>query len=306
MALRDIRKPMRQCAALLGMLWATANSAWGQGADVGQVWTLQPPCAERGDLVPVSLAPRRVADSEDCSDRPAMRALPVQLARARIRPSTWAPPPRSGVVIAGFDCTVDGMRPWSFSSPDDAELRFEVRSGDRLSNPETGYQDPENAERSEVSFGSVRWRNGTAVEISYEFLVPAGFDFDSPWTVIGQMHADLNVSPPFEVSFRSGSGLNRLFMVLRDGSSAQLNETEIPITEGPVARDVWHKVKLQAKMGSGGFLRAWVDDVPSLAMEGQIGINQQTNWYWRMGLYRRASPTTYQVRIRRFSMDRLE
>lgn len=223
----------------------------------------------------------------------------------KIRVSNWTAPPRSGVLYAGFDCSIDGMKAWSLTSPDNNELTFELRAGDRLRNPETGYNDPRTAERSEISIGSKRWLMGDAVFIIYEMLIPSGFDFTSPWTVTAQMHADLNVSPPFEIGFRPGVGVNRLVMTARGGESRALTEREYPIGDGPLTRDVWHEVRLQIKMGHDGFLKGWLDGAPVLNLQGFIGLNVQKNWYWRMGLYRRATMETYKIQFRNFEMRRL-
>lgn len=222
-----------------------------------------------------------------------------------IRVSQWTPPPRSDVLYAGLDCGIDGMKSWSVTTRDDNELTFELRAGDRLRNPETGYVDPPTAERSEISVGSKRWLKGDAVFLKYEFLIPSGFDFTSPWTVTAQMHADLNVSPPFEIGFRPGVAMNRLVMTARSGDSRSLVEHEYPIGEGPLPRDVWHEIRLRTKMGRDGFLQAWLDGKPVLDLQGDIGFNDQTNWYWRMGIYRRAVMETYLIHIRNFEMRRL-
>ena len=146
---------------------------------------------------------------------------------------------------------------------------------------------------------------GDSVFIKYEMLIPSGFDFSSPWTVTAQMHAGLNVSPPFEIGFRPGVGLNRLVMTARGGESRSLTEHEYPIGDGPLARDVWHEVRLQVKMGHEGFLKGWLDGAPVLNLQGYMGFNDQKNWYWRMGLYRRAVAETYKIQLRNFEMRRL-
>jgi Polysaccharide lyase len=232
------------------------------------------------------------------------------LSSGQIRPSQWSAQPRSGVIYGGvgtlkYNSTVDGVAPWSFTSLDNNELRFEVRPGDRLYNPETGYQDPPTAERSEISFPSHRWANGTDVTLEYEFYIPSGFDFDTRWCTVGQMHSDNPSSPPFELAFRRGSGLNQLLMVRRVGKSNSPQEHEYAITSGPIRRDVWHKIRLSTKMGENGYMRVWFNGDQMLDFEGTVGYDDQTNWYWRMGVYRRATNQIYKIYYRNLNMRRI-
>jgi hypothetical protein len=244
----------------------------------------------------------------DTAQSSPMPYLPP-LSHGQIRPSQWSAQPRSGVVYGGvsilkYNSTVDGVASWSFSSLDNNELRFEVRPGDRLYNPETRYQDPPSAERSEISFPSNRWSNGADVTLDYEFYIPSGFDFDTRWCIVGQMHSDNPASPPFELAFRNGSGLNRLLMVRRVGKSRSPQEHEHPITPGPIQRDVWHKIRLSTKMGDNGYMKVWFNGNQVLDFEGAMGYDDQTNWYWRMGIYRRATNQTYMIHYRNFNMRR--
>ena len=218
--------------------------------------------------------------------------------------SNFALKPGSEFVFAGFLATFDGMKPWSIKVRNARELAFEVRPGDRLFNPRTGYSDPRTSERAEIGISSVRWGNGTAVTVQYEFLVPAGFDFKSPWTVTAQMHAGLPVPPPLEIGFRRDQGLNRLLLTLRGGNSKKFarnwrtSERKYQISGGPITRNSWHHIRIETKMGADGYVRAWFNRSPVVDIRGKIGYSDQTSWYWRMGLYRRATQDTYRICFR--------
>jgi hypothetical protein len=197
------------------------------------------------------------------------------------------------------------MHSYSLSAQDDNVVAFEVRPGDVLKNPVTRYADPPTSERSEISMPFNRWANGVAVNVSYEFLVPGGFDLDTAWAVIGQMHADLNTSPPLEFAFRKSFAVNRLLIVSRAGPAAKNGVEKVTaVGEDPIVRDTWHKVRIETLMGSYGYQRVWVNGHQALDLAGAVGFDEQRNWYWRMGLYRRAAATTYRVLFRNFRMSR--
>lgn len=216
--------------------------------------------------------------------------------------SQWVPPAGAGYSYAGYVVNVDAMNAWSLATTDNNEVLYTVRKGDVLYNKATGYRDPSTSERSEIAMASNRWANGVAVAISYEFSIPAGFDFNTPWTVIGQQHADLNTPPPLQFAFQNGAGLNQLYAITLAGSPSKPIEVDTKLGSGPLTRDVWHSVAIQTKAGPGGYQRIWFDGAQVVNQSGSIGFTGQTNWYWRMGIYRRATSATYQVRYRNFSM----
>jgi hypothetical protein len=51
-------------------------------------------------------------------------------------------------------------------------------------------------------------------------------------------------------------------------------------------------------------MKVWFNGNQVLDFVGAMGYDDQTNWYWRMGIYRRATNQTYMIHYRNFNMRR--
>ena len=117
-------------------------------------------------------------------------------------------------------------------------------------------------------------------------------DFDRSWTVCGQWHADTSSSPPFELGFRSGLGLNKLTAVVRTGAHTSPTETEYTLTASALERDRWYHIRTSYKADpTNGFIHVDIDGTRVLTVTGHTGFTAQTYVYWRFGIYRNSSST---------------
>jgi hypothetical protein len=91
---------------------------------------------------------------------------------------------------------VNAEKSYSFSSPDNNTLRFEVRKGDQFS--DSGWTDPIGKERSEIA-EAARHPLSDEVRIEYQFMIEPGPTNTAKWLVMGQLHSNVGWSPPFEM-----------------------------------------------------------------------------------------------------------
>ena len=125
---------------------------------------------------------------------------------ATILPSQWTPSASESTYISSSigPLKVDNAdERWSFSSPDNNTMRFEVRKGDVFS--DSGWTDPSTSERNNVQeLVSNKHPVSQEVKINYDFMVEPGAANTSRWVVLGSLKGfyAADWSAPFEVGLR--------------------------------------------------------------------------------------------------------
>lgn len=177
-------------------------------------------------------------------------------------------------------------KPWSRWFPPVA--RFEVRQGDVWAN------DPSTKNRSEFCDQALI-QVGKAVKVTYMMLIESGAPTDVDWTVLGQFHHDLpdGASPPFGIYL----DVNDVMYVQMGHSDANgLPAYMQPYRDtGPIARGRWYIMEIDATFGPAGSLIVKRDGHALVNYTGQLGFNEMTSAYWKMGIYRAASAVTMAV-----------
>ncbi|WP_460451723.1 heparin lyase I family protein [Alsobacter sp. SYSU BS001988] len=217
-------------------------------------------------------------------------------------PSNWTPSTSFSDTFA-----VDGSNTWKvdadkayqFSSPDNNLHHYEVHSGDVFSKP--GYSDPATAERAEA-YNSQYWQDGSSIQFSYDFMVDPGAKNTAKWMVLGQLHADVNESPPIAVAF-DGNDHMKITGNYTDANGNVVYRTLYEDT-ADISRGRWYDMKFDIKFDgtNTGHAYVWRDGVEIVHYDGQLGYANQTKTYWREGIYREASAETTVVSYKNFDV----
>ena len=212
-----------------------------------------------------------------------------------ILPSEWDPLASDSVTIAyaGRDFTINGSKPWSFTSPDDNILRFEVRKGDRFSS--LTYTDAVGVERSEI--GDVaRYPVSDDVSIEYSFMVEPGPKNTARWLTMGQLHSGMNMSPPVEIKLNGDDKIK----ISGNSGLGDINSAvykDLYQDEADLKRGHWYKLKMNITLGPAekGRAQIWRDGVKIVDYKGPLGYTNQKVSYWKQGVYRSTAPETMAV-----------
>jgi YD repeat-containing protein len=174
---------------------------------------------------------------------------------------------------------------WSIQALDSDSVRFELRDGDRhwwdVANGHT-------VERAELAENLQPIADGTAMQISYGLLIEPGASNTAWWTVIGQLHQDLNASgtgsPPFAIELVG----ERMQIEVRWGSSADVHTTKLFVDVADIVRGHLYDMKITAIFDPTGNGRLVVerDGVMLADYSGPLGLAEQTGVYWAEGIYR--------------------
>ncbi|WP_040639335.1 heparin lyase I family protein [Microvirga lotononidis] len=201
--------------------------------------------------------------------------------------------------LAKWRVTVPRL-PYSWSSSDNNEIIFEVRSGDRYGypTPEGGWTDPVTSERS---------------ELQSEFLVPVAWNSSmgwksklvgsqntAPWCVLMQAFARNNGagmgSPAVALTLE---GNDTCQFIIRRGSTS--NPQEVYLKSFPFPRgvdtDIW--VEWKYSTTGNGYARLYVNNQTIIAAENiNVGYTGQTHFEPTVGIYRRAVPETLKHHVK--------
>jgi hypothetical protein len=196
-------------------------------------------------------------------------------------PSRWttSTPENDTFVMDGSKWRVDAVKSYGFSSPDNNTLRFELRKGDRFS--DSSWTDPSGVERVEV-LNSSFYKNGTPISIKYQFMIEPGPVNTAKWAILGQIHADVNKSPPLELALRGNDKLQ----IIAHSSAGDKVLYAMPAN---LIRGKWYDVEIDARFNAGnrGTVDVWLDGQHVVDYSGTLGQSGQTKVYWREGIYRK-------------------
>jgi Ca2+-binding RTX toxin-like protein len=206
-------------------------------------------------------------------------------------PSVWQENTHDNTAISYGDRQfyVNAENPWSFDSKDNNTLRFEVRQGDRYVS--SGYTDSVGVERAEM--GDVaRYSINQNISVEYKFMIEPGAKNTATWMVMGQLHSAMNMSPPIEIKF---NGNDKMKISGNSGSTGNPVYRDIYSDSQDIVRGHWYTMKMNVKFDASGKGSAeiWRDGAKIVDYQGALGYTDQTQTYWKEGVYRStASETT--------------
>ncbi len=190
----------------------------------------------------------------------------------------------------------NGNYNWSLSNPDPQTLRFEVRSGDQW------QYDPDYKERSEVS-GDDLYHPGTTLTTSYSVMVEPGKANTADWIVLGQFHADDNVSSPPLATELIGEKMAIVVRYHLPGESA-VHAFYVYQDPNNIERGHYYQMQIAVKFENdgGGFVDVYRDGKQIVDYNGPIGYGNDV--YWKEGVYRAESNETMAVSFRDLSITK--
>lgn len=186
----------------------------------------------------------------------------------------------------------------SWVTPDNNEIRFEIRSGDHYA--EGGWSDPITSERNELGmYNQIPWQNPLVYEWESKFT---GLTNTAPWCVLHQSFAEgAGGSPPFAIGLEPGDDLVIITRTDTSGSTVETYRYNQPIT-----RNTYHRFRVELRMGrsNNAYLRVWLNGTQivnvsnvNIGYSGQTGISP----YW--GVYRSEAPETLIHYVRNMRMS---
>jgi Ca2+-binding RTX toxin-like protein len=208
-------------------------------------------------------------------------------------PSAWQEDSNDSTAIsyAGRQFYVNAENPWSFDSKDNSTLRFEVRKGDQYVS--SGYTDSAGVERAEM--GDVaRYSINQDISVEYKFMIEPGAKNTAKWMVMGQLHSAMNMSPPIEIKF---NGNDKMKISGNSGSTGNPVYRDIYSDSQDIVRGHWYTMKMNIKFDpyGNGSAEIWRDGVKIVDYNGALGYTNQTQTYWKEGVYRSTAPETTAV-----------
>lgn len=209
---------------------------------------------------------------------------------AAITPSQWTPDITDQVPIDCQHWDVPGLfghntprRDWSIRSEDDNEVRYELRPGETY---QGSWPDTPPTERCEMGqHHRYNTRNNTFT-VDYEWMVEPGATISSGWLTCGQLHSALSASPPTEIMFHNS---DRMEVSANSGSSTRPVWRTAWSDDHSITRGHWYKMRLQQKQAQDGSgrVRLWRDGELVCEYDGPVGYSDQTQTYWKQGIYRK-------------------
>ncbi len=216
-------------------------------------------------------------------------------------PSQWAPSrfDNDAFVYDSTRWVIHAEKSWSFSSPDNNTMRFEVRSGDRFSS--NNWTDPQGSERAEI-FDTAKYSTSNQITIDYQFMIEPGATNTARWLVMGQLHSNTNASPPIEVKLE---GNDKMVIYGNYGSASNPTYHKIFQDSANIQRGKWYTMKLEIKLDAGGngYADIWRDGQQIVNYNGKLGYSGQTQTYWREGVYRSSASETIAINYKNLDIS---
>jgi Ca2+-binding RTX toxin-like protein len=211
-------------------------------------------------------------------------------------PSVWQENTNDNTAVSVGDHQfyVNSEKSWSFDSKDNNTIRFEVRKGDQYVS--SGYTDSAGVERSEM--GDVaRYAINQNISVEYKFMIEPGAKNTAKWMVLGQLHSAMNMSPPIEIKF---NGNDKMKISGNSGSTSNPVYRDIYTDSQDIVRGHWYTMKLNVKFDASGKGSAdiWRDGVQIVDYNGALGYTDQTQTYWKEGVYRSTASETTAVNFK--------
>ncbi len=188
---------------------------------------------------------------------------------------------------------------WSFVSPDNNVLRFEVQPGDHWAH------DPAGIERDEIA-GTTQYAYGTPVDVSYGFMIEPGAANTAPWLVVGQLHqvdyaGEVTTSPPVAIAMIG----EKMAVQIGWTDSAGVNHSGyIYVSPTDITRGQYYNINIAANFNpaGGGQLVVTCNGQLLARYTGPLGIAGHTGVFWKEGIYEAASTETLAVDYKNLSI----
>jgi hypothetical protein len=213
-----------------------------------------------------------------------------------IPPSQWNKSTPEDVLIAyaGRQFVINGAKPWSFSSPDDDIVRFEVRKGDQYSG--TTWTDVQGVERAEMG-DAQRYPINQDISVEYSFMVEPGPKNTARWVTIGQLHSGMAMSPPVEIKLNGDDKMKISGNSGFGGDTTKAVYNDLYDDNEDIVRGHWYKMKLDIRFDPSGkgYAEIWRDGKKIVDYDGPLGYSNQKVTYWKQGVYRSTAPETLAV-----------
>lgn len=191
--------------------------------------------------------------------------------------------------------------PWSITGDvrTAADLRFEVRAGDRAPWDLAHHHV---AERAEISDFANKEPVGSDIWFAFDLTVEPGPAVSSGWLVLGQLHATEDpgtpgASPPWAEELDRGDVFR---IVIRSSDEAPLrrNPPATVLFSDPAFQrgHTYHLVYQLRYSPTAGRLRTWRDGRQIVDYAGPLGYPTAQGPYFKFGIYRKPAPETLVVR----------
>ncbi len=191
---------------------------------------------------------------------------------------------------------------WSFKQTGDL-YRFEVRSGDQW-RPRDGEK-----ERSEISAKETLNFDHTYT-MTYDFMIEPGQKITSDWLNVGQFHGspdagDYGSLGPVFATQMKGEQMRFITRTDPDRITESRPEDNVLYTDSSnLIRGHWYQMKINIRFDADGdgLIKVWRDGDLLVDYKGGVGYNDVVGPYWKMGIYREASPETLAMNYRNFNI----
>jgi hypothetical protein len=216
--------------------------------------------------------------------------VPDLQAGGAITPSEWTPQVTDSIPIETPFWHQPGLfghntprKAWSVFSENDNDVRYELRAGETYSGSWPDQPPTERCEMGQHHRYSVR---GNTFTVDYEWMVEEGPEISSDWLTCGQLHSALSASPPTEIMFHSN---DKMGVSANTGSSKAIRWQTAWQDTQPIMRGHWYKMRLQQEQRQDGQGKVvlYRDGVKVCDFRGDVGYSDQTQTYWKQGVYRK-------------------
>ncbi len=151
----------------------------------------------------------------------------------------------------------------------------------------------ERAEMGDVA----RYSINQDISVEYKFMIEPGTKNTAKWMVMGQLHSAMNMSPPIEIKF---NGNDKMKISGNSGSTGNPVYRDIYSDSQDIVRGHWYTMKMNIKFDpyGNGSAEIWRDGVKIVDYDGALGYTDQTQTYWKEGVYRSTAAETTAVNFK--------
>lgn len=219
-----------------------------------------------------------------------------QFSYRTIQPSQWRKTTNEDFLVsyAGRQFAINGAKPWSFSSPDDNIVRFEVRKGDQFS--DSTWTDIPGVERAEMG-DTARYPINQDISVEYAFMIEPGPQNTARWVTLGQLHSGMAMSPPVEIKLNGDDKMKISGNSGFGGDTTKAVYNDLYQDSADIVRGHWYTMKLDIRFDAAGkgYAEIWRDGTKIVEYDGPLGYTNQKVTYWKQGVYRSTAPETLAI-----------
>ena len=148
---------------------------------------------------------------------------------------------------------------------------------------------------------SARYSINQDISVEYKFMIEPGAKNTAKWVVVGQLHSALSVTPPVEIKF---NGNDKMAISGKSGSSSNIVYRDLYQDSQDIVRGQWYTMKMNIHFDpyGNGSADIWRDGVKIVDYNGALGYTDQTQTYWKEGVYRSTAAETFAVNYKDLSI----